>query len=68
MRKPRERKPTEPKQLLIELLLAYSEGQCIDDNSLLILYNGLLYPKVKILNKNKVKMIEKAYLTVTIVE
>jgi hypothetical protein len=56
IKEPRDRKPSEAKRLLIELLLNYSEDQPINENSLLTLYTGILYPKGKIVNKERIKM------------
>lgn len=58
-KKTRERKSSESKRLLIELLFAYKEDK-IMEKFLLILYNGILYPpKIKSVSKKKVKLMLK---------
>lgn len=59
IKKTRERKPSESKRLLIELLLRYEENELIKEEFLLILYNGILCPKIKSMNKKKVELMLK---------
>lgn len=54
IKKSKERKPSDPKRLLIELLFNYNSTH-MTDNVPIILYNGILVPKVKDVNKQKVK-------------
>lgn len=53
----RNRSLSEAKRLLIELLVNYEEGSIISADNLLTLYNGILYPRVERLNKQRVKNI-----------
>lgn len=53
------RKSSKAKRLLVELLLTYSDERLIKSKVFTKLYNGLLYPRVKVVNKQRVKIILK---------
>ena len=59
IKKAKDRKPSEAKRLLIELLLTFSDEQLPDGIILTKIYNGLLYPKVKFINKQRVQIMSK---------
>lgn len=53
IKKPRDRKPSEAKRLLIEIVI--SKKLHIDNKVLMAMYNGILYPGIRILNTMRVK-------------
>lgn len=53
------KKLSEAKRTLISLLLNYNDGQSVDAQLLVKVYNGLLYPRVKTINKKRVDAVLK---------
>jgi hypothetical protein len=56
-KKAKERRPSEAKRLLIEIFL--NRQLQISNEFLMILYNGVIYPKVKNINSKRVKKMQK---------
>lgn len=56
MRAKKERsKLSQSKSALVELLLSYGEDRPLSNQKLTLVFNGLLYPQIKKINKNRVK-------------
>lgn len=53
IKKPRDRKPSKAKRLLIESII--SKRLHIDNEVLMAMYNGIIYPRIKKLNTMRVK-------------
>lgn len=50
---------SQAKCALVELLLSYEEGDVIKKSNINTIFNGILYPRVKQLNKERVKKMTK---------
>lgn len=53
IKKPRDRKPSKAKRLLVESII--SKRLHIDNEVLMAMYNGIIYPRIKKLNTMRVK-------------